>query len=152
MALALALALTLTFVLQNEPPTPPPLNVVGLPCEALCLLWGWLHPRTAKRERYEVKATVTAPRPQAAADSEGAQVTEVMYDEDTKQGDADSFKKERSSALEALAAASTQADASASDAETAAAAELRAEVASAAAEKVRLSTSALTLVKPQPYP
>eukprot|EP00964_Phaeocystis_antarctica_P100798 scaffold66368_cov66-Phaeocystis_antarctica.AAC.1 len=28
-----------TLALQNEPPTPPPLNVVGLPCEAMCLLW-----------------------------------------------------------------------------------------------------------------
>ena len=28
-----------TLAHQNEPPTPPPLNVVGLPCEAMCLLW-----------------------------------------------------------------------------------------------------------------
>jgi hypothetical protein len=27
-----------TLALQNEPPTPPPLNVLGLPCEAVCLL------------------------------------------------------------------------------------------------------------------
>ena len=31
-----------TLALQNTPPTPPPLNVVGLPCEAICLLWEWL--------------------------------------------------------------------------------------------------------------
>ena len=32
-----------TLALQNEAPTPPPLNVVGLPCEAMRLLWDWLH-------------------------------------------------------------------------------------------------------------
>ena len=25
--------------LRNEPPTPPPLNALGLPCRAVCLLW-----------------------------------------------------------------------------------------------------------------
>ena len=33
-----------TLALQNEAPTPPPLNALGLPCEAMCLLWGW-HPK-----------------------------------------------------------------------------------------------------------
>ena len=28
-----------TLALQNEPPTPPPLNALGLPCRAVCLLW-----------------------------------------------------------------------------------------------------------------
>jgi len=28
-----------TLALQNEPPTPPPLNVLGLPCHAMSLLW-----------------------------------------------------------------------------------------------------------------
>jgi len=36
-----------TLALQNEAPTPPPLNVVGVPCEAMRLLWDmlwdWLH-------------------------------------------------------------------------------------------------------------
>ena len=31
-----------TLALQNEPPTPPPLNALGLPCEAMLQLWGWL--------------------------------------------------------------------------------------------------------------
>ena len=31
-----------TLGLRNEPPTPPPLNALGLPCEAMCLLWDWL--------------------------------------------------------------------------------------------------------------
>eukprot|EP00964_Phaeocystis_antarctica_P005926 scaffold3238_cov60-Phaeocystis_antarctica.AAC.9 len=33
-----------TLAHQNERPTPPPLNVVGLPCEAICRLWAWLYP------------------------------------------------------------------------------------------------------------
>jgi hypothetical protein len=32
-----------TLVLQNELPTPPPLNALGLPCEVICLLWDLLH-------------------------------------------------------------------------------------------------------------
>ena len=35
-----------TLALQNEPPTPPPLNVVGLPCEAIFRLWAWLYQNT----------------------------------------------------------------------------------------------------------
>ena len=31
-----------TLALQNEPPTPPPLNALGLPCKAMCLLWDLL--------------------------------------------------------------------------------------------------------------
>ena len=34
-----------TLALQNESPTPPPLNVVGLPCAAISLLWACLHPK-----------------------------------------------------------------------------------------------------------
>ena len=34
-----------TLALQNEPPTPPPLNALGLPCKAICLLWGLLCPK-----------------------------------------------------------------------------------------------------------
>ena len=36
-----------TLALQNEPPTPPPLNVLGLPCEAMCRLWARLDPKKA---------------------------------------------------------------------------------------------------------
>ena len=32
-----------TLALQNEPPTPPPLNVLGLPCNAMCRLWARLY-------------------------------------------------------------------------------------------------------------
>ena len=31
-----------TLALQNEPPTPPPLNALGLPCKGILLLWGLL--------------------------------------------------------------------------------------------------------------
>ena len=43
-----------TLALQNEPPTPPPLNALGLPCEAMCLLWDWL--RTEKQVYSELDA------------------------------------------------------------------------------------------------
>jgi len=36
-----------TLALQNEPPTPPPLNALGLPCEAICRLWVRRHPEKA---------------------------------------------------------------------------------------------------------
>ena len=44
-----------TLALQNEPPTPPPLNVVGLPCEATCLLWAWV-----KKQKQKHQGTATA--------------------------------------------------------------------------------------------
>ena len=35
-----------TLALQNEPPTPPPLNALGMPCEVACRLWEWrYHPK-----------------------------------------------------------------------------------------------------------
>ena len=126
-----------TLALQNDPPTPPPLNVVGLPCKAMCLLWGWLRP-AAKQERYVVKANAQAPRPEVAGDS-GQTGRDPEWD--TKQGDVDSFKKETSPSPSALeAAASRKAETSASEAETAAGSELKASVlANAAADKARLS-------------
>merc|ERR1740117_768121 len=40
-----------TLGLRNEAPTPPPLNALGLPCEAICRLWAWLYPdKVAKHE------------------------------------------------------------------------------------------------------
>ena len=36
-----------TLALQNEPPTPPPLNALGLPCEAISRLWAQLYPEKA---------------------------------------------------------------------------------------------------------
>ena len=36
-----------TLALQSEAPTPPPLNALGLPCEAMCRLWAQLYPTKA---------------------------------------------------------------------------------------------------------
>eukprot|EP00964_Phaeocystis_antarctica_P032745 scaffold18562_cov63-Phaeocystis_antarctica.AAC.1 len=41
-----------TLGLQEEPPTPPPLNALGLPCEAICRLWAWLCPKKAAARRH----------------------------------------------------------------------------------------------------
>jgi len=38
-----------TLALQNEPPTPPPLNALGLPCQAMFLLWDWLRTESSAR-------------------------------------------------------------------------------------------------------
>jgi hypothetical protein len=43
-----------TLALQNEPPTPPPLNALGLPCKAMSLLWActcWLKEKTVVNEK-----------------------------------------------------------------------------------------------------
>jgi hypothetical protein len=37
---------------HNEPPTPPPLNALGLPCNAMCRLWARLYPEQAVRQKY----------------------------------------------------------------------------------------------------
>jgi len=41
-----------TIALQNEPPTPPPLNALGLPCEAICRLWARRYSEKAAAHRY----------------------------------------------------------------------------------------------------
>jgi hypothetical protein len=41
-----------TLALQNEPPPPPPLNALGLPCHAVCLLWARLYPKKAADHKY----------------------------------------------------------------------------------------------------
>ena len=37
---------------HNEPPTPPPLNALGLPCSGMCRLWARLYPDKAARHKY----------------------------------------------------------------------------------------------------
>ena len=50
-----------TLALQNEPPTPPPLNALGLPCKAMCLLWDLLRKkRVLPDEASELVETVAA--------------------------------------------------------------------------------------------
>jgi hypothetical protein len=41
-----------TLALKNEPPTPPPLNALGLPCEAMCRLWVRMYPEKAAAHEY----------------------------------------------------------------------------------------------------
>ena len=41
-----------TLALKNEPPTPPPLNALGLPCEAMCRLWVRMYPEKAAAHKY----------------------------------------------------------------------------------------------------
>ena len=46
-----------TLALQNDPPTPPPLNALGLPCEAvraMLQLWGWLQEKREKPRSEEI--------------------------------------------------------------------------------------------------
>ena len=57
-----------TLAHQNEPPTPPPLNVVGLPCQAMCLLWARLHPEKTPEVDEAASQAAEADPEEAAAD------------------------------------------------------------------------------------
>ena len=57
-----------TLAHQNEPPTPPPLNVVGLPCQVMCLLWARLHPEEAPEVDEAASQAAEADPEEAAAD------------------------------------------------------------------------------------
>jgi hypothetical protein len=76
-----------TLALQNEPPTPPPLNALGLPCNAISLLWTWRKEKTVVKEagealpprRWEaLKAGEVAAA--AAAGEEASETREVRSD------------------------------------------------------------------------
>ena len=62
-----------TLALQNEAPTPPPLNALGLPCEAMRLLWGCLHPEK-KVHAEEAPAVEEAATKKKALDKESSAV------------------------------------------------------------------------------
>ena len=47
-----------TLALQNEPPTPPPFNVLGLPCRAVCLLWKWVQKHQQKQKVKSAEAVL----------------------------------------------------------------------------------------------
>ena len=49
-----------TLGLQKELPTPPPLNALGLPCIAICLLWDFLHKKDETTEPGDTTSKVTA--------------------------------------------------------------------------------------------
>jgi len=40
----------MTLAHQNAPPTPPPLNALGLPCNAMCRLWAWVQKQEQAKE------------------------------------------------------------------------------------------------------
>jgi hypothetical protein len=64
---------------QDEPPTPPPLNALGLPCEAMCRLWARLYPEQAACQKYlsiYLKSIKATGRMLAAAKEKAA--TEVL--------------------------------------------------------------------------
>ena len=79
-----------TLALQNEAPTPPPLNALGLPCKAICLpckaiclLWDWL--RTEKQVYSKLEDAPTAKDHtykasynRVAVQSEAAKVAEIV--------------------------------------------------------------------------
>ena len=51
-----------TLALQNELPTPPPLNALGLPCHAICLLWDLLQKKDGTQKKTDetaLEATAT---------------------------------------------------------------------------------------------
>ena len=80
-----------TLAHHNDPPTPPPLNALGLPCEGMFRLWARLYPKQAARHKYlsdylkSIKATgigmrlaaakEKAPEEKAAMELEGASLT-----------------------------------------------------------------------------
>ena len=64
-----------TLALQNEPPTPPPLNALGLPCKGVYLLVKWVqnqkHKRPIEPEASEAAAADATVGKSAATCGEG---------------------------------------------------------------------------------
>eukprot|EP00964_Phaeocystis_antarctica_P103144 scaffold68443_cov61-Phaeocystis_antarctica.AAC.1 len=56
-----------TLALQNEPPTPPPLNALGLPCKVIRLLWDLSKFPWKRRAEARERALAVAAEPTAAA-------------------------------------------------------------------------------------
>ena len=70
-----------TLALQKAPPTPPPLNALGLPCEGMCRLWARLYPEQAARQKYlsvYLKSIRATGRVLAAAEEKGAKERAAM--------------------------------------------------------------------------
>ena len=59
-----------TLALQDELPTPPPLNALGLPCQAICRLWAW-------RKKSAVKEKLAGESEQAGEAREVVETPEV---------------------------------------------------------------------------
>ena len=105
-----------TLGLQNEAPTPPPLNALGLPCEAMCLLWVWLHPNKVHPEQ--------APELEEVADPEG--------------------RADVAAGGNMVAAETVAAETVAAAAEKAGTAELKAAAAKAAADNAQVSAGSVS--------
>jgi hypothetical protein len=65
-----------TLALQNEPPTPPPLNALGLPCQTVCLLRAWLKEKPAGEVEQAGEALEAGGSASAAAP--GLEMSETM--------------------------------------------------------------------------
>jgi hypothetical protein len=72
-----------TLALQNEPPTPPPLNVLGLPCEAVCLLLR-VHKKEEKGKRAVAKKNDEIAKKEEKATDEELKVAATRATADIK--------------------------------------------------------------------
>ena len=61
-----------TLALQNEPPTPPPLNALGLPCNAISLLWAWVQKQKQKKHLDMAKESAAPAEVEEPSASENA--------------------------------------------------------------------------------
>ena len=128
-----------TLALQNEPPTPPPLNALGLPCHAVCLLWARLYPKKATDHKYlsaylSILATWGVPTAKKAAEQAkaktAAEQANAKANKATEQAEA---KKAEAAGAEAEAEAEAEA---AGDA-------LKAAAEAEVARKMQLATAAV---------
>ena len=71
-----------TLALQNEPPTPPPLNALGLPCHAVCLSWARLSGVATSKNVIAERAAVTC------GENDGGDGGEDESGEDEGEGEA----------------------------------------------------------------
>ena len=55
------------LALQNEPPTPPPLNALGLPCKGVYLLWKWVQKQKHTHEAYHRMSGCGGDKPDSSA-------------------------------------------------------------------------------------
>ena len=117
-----------TLALQDEPPTPPPLNALGLPCKAICMLRDLMHPKD------KASSTDKTASKQATTTSAAAEIT---------------LNLEASAEVEKAEASAETTEAAAETAVAAAQSEislamLKETTAQVTADKARLSTGSVT--------
>ena len=127
-----------TLALQNEPPTPPPLNALGLPCNAISLLWAWVQKQKQKKhldmaEESAAPAEVEEPSAsenaasamlkgtQAKATADKARVSTGSANSDKASQDETAPSAEKTLAIEAVALEAAAGDAAVEGGEAAAA-------------------------------